>query len=100
MLRLLRIVSSVVGDEPSDELWMLCLKAKLELVTGASCNSMIIDIYGKDDKFVCRLDNDDALIGSYPIDDGARIHVIYSINFHVFFSILYIFSSCLSLCSD
>ena len=52
------------------------LKAKLELVTGASCTGMIIEVYGKEDKFLCRLDNDDALIGSYPIDDGARLHVI------------------------
>jgi len=78
---------------------LMCLKAKLELVTGACCNSMIIEIYGKDDKFICRLDNDDALIGSYPVDDGARIHVIISINFHVFFSIpvLHLFSSHLIL---
>ena len=55
---------------------VLCLKAKLELVTGATCNNMIVEIYGKDDKFICRLDNNDALIGSYPIDDGARLHVI------------------------
>jgi len=52
------------------------VKAKLELVTGATCSGMIIEVYGKEDKFVCRLDNDDALIGSYPIDDGARLHVM------------------------
>ena len=55
---------------------MWCLKEKLEMVTGAACNSMTVDVYGKDDKFVCRLDNDDALLGSYPVDDGARIHVM------------------------
>ena len=57
-------------------MFTLCLKAKLELVTGAFCSSMIVEVYGTDDKFVCRLDNDDALVGSYPIDDGARLHVI------------------------
>jgi len=46
-------------------------------VTGAACNSMIIEVYNKEDKFICRLDNNDALIGSYPIDDGARLHVIF-----------------------
>ena len=44
-------------------------------MTGAQCNSMVIEVYGNDDKFLCRLDNNDALIGSYPIDDGARLHV-------------------------
>jgi len=53
----------------------VCVKAKLELVTGAGYNNMIIEVYGKDDQFVCRLDDNDALIGSYPIDDGARLHV-------------------------
>jgi len=55
---------------------MSCLKGKLEMVTGASCSSMIVEVYDKDNKFLCRLDNNDALIGSYPIDDGARLHVI------------------------
>jgi len=56
----------------------------LELVSGAACNNMIVEVYGKDDKFICRLDNDDALIGSYPIDDGARLHVrSLSVVFHL-----------------
>jgi len=53
----------------------VCVKAKLELVTGAAYNNMIIEVYGKDDQFVCHLDDNNALIGSYPIDDGARLHV-------------------------
>ena len=57
------------------------LQAKLELVTGAACNSMIVEVYSKDDKFVCRLDDDDALLGSYPVDDGARLHVILGLLF-------------------
>lgn len=58
------------------DLTVAALKAKLELVTGAACNNMIIEVYGKDDKFICRLDDNDALVGSYPVDDGARLHVI------------------------
>ena len=56
-------------------------------MTGASCNKMTIEVYGKDEKFVCRLDNNDVLVGSYPIDDGARLHVTF-------------FSVCFILCSE
>jgi tubulin-specific chaperone B len=54
---------------------MTLSQAKLELVTGAPWTSQIIEVYGKDDSFVCRLDNNDALLGSYPIDDNMRLHV-------------------------
>lgn len=53
----------------------MCWQAKLELVTGAAWTSQIIELYSKDDLFLCRLDNNDALIGSYPIDDNMRLHV-------------------------
>lgn len=36
---------------------------------------MELELYGPDDKFCCKLDQDDALLGSYPVDDGCRIHV-------------------------
>ncbi|XP_033014520.1 tubulin-folding cofactor B isoform X2 [Lacerta agilis] len=37
---------------------------------------MDLELYTPDDKFVMKLDSDEALLGSYPIDDGCRIHVI------------------------
>uniref|UniRef100_A0A4W2FK87 Ubiquitin-like domain-containing protein n=1 Tax=Bos indicus x Bos taurus TaxID=30522 RepID=A0A4W2FK87_BOBOX len=37
---------------------------------------MELELYGPDDKFYCKLDQDDALLGSYPVDDSCRIHVI------------------------
>lgn len=37
---------------------------------------MQIQAYTKENKFVCKLDNNDALLGSYPLDDGMRVHVI------------------------
>ena len=36
---------------------------------------MELELYGPDDKFYCKLDQDDALLGSFPVDDGCRIHV-------------------------
>lgn len=50
-------------------------KGKLELVTGGNPSSMTVDVYDKNDKLVCRLDDGSRLLGSYPIDDGMRIHV-------------------------
>lgn len=51
-------------------------KTKLELVTGGSAATMKLKVFDKKNNFICDIDNDDALLGSYPIDDGMRIHVI------------------------
>uniref|UniRef100_A0A6I8NIA3 Ubiquitin-like domain-containing protein n=1 Tax=Ornithorhynchus anatinus TaxID=9258 RepID=A0A6I8NIA3_ORNAN len=41
---------------------------------------MDLELYGIDDKFCMKLDRDDALLGSYPVEDGCRIHVSQSSN--------------------
>ncbi|CAK9807457.1 Tubulin-folding cofactor B [Anthophora plagiata] len=51
-------------------------KGKLELVTGANSGTMKVEVYDKNDKLICKLDEGQRLLGSYPIDDGMRIHVI------------------------
>ncbi|XP_038623196.1 tubulin-folding cofactor B [Tachyglossus aculeatus] len=51
-------------------------KCKLELVVGSPASCMELELYGIDDKFCMKLDQDDALLGSYPVEDGCRIHVI------------------------
>ncbi|XP_026544858.1 tubulin-folding cofactor B [Notechis scutatus] len=51
-------------------------KCKLELVVGSPASCMELELYTPDDKFVMKLDRDEALLGSYPVDDGHRIHVI------------------------
>ncbi|KAM5237391.1 tubulin-folding cofactor B [Ctenodactylus gundi] len=51
-------------------------KCKLELVVGSPASCMELELYGADDKFYSKLDQEDALLGSYPVDDGCRIHVI------------------------
>ncbi|XP_004715871.1 tubulin-folding cofactor B isoform X1 [Echinops telfairi] len=51
-------------------------KCKLELVVGTPASCMELELYGADDKFYSKLDQEDALLGSYPVDDGCRIHVI------------------------
>nr|XP_045010768.1 tubulin-folding cofactor B isoform X3 [Jaculus jaculus] len=37
---------------------------------------MELELYGADDKLYTKLDQEDALLGSYPVDDDCRIHVI------------------------
>ena len=54
---------------------MFTFKAKLELISGGSAASMKLEVYDKENKLVCKLDNDDALLGSHQVDDGMRIHV-------------------------
>ncbi|KOC66710.1 Tubulin-folding cofactor B [Habropoda laboriosa] len=50
-------------------------KGKLELVTGANSATMKVVVYDKNDKLICKLDEGQRLLGSYPIDDGMRIHL-------------------------
>lgn len=51
-------------------------KGKLQLIVGCPASCMELELYGPDDKFYSKLDQEDALLGSYPVDDGCRIHVI------------------------
>lgn len=52
------------------------LKNKLELLTGSQACNMKLELYSKDNKLLSKIDNNDALFGSYPVDDGCRLHVI------------------------
>lgn len=51
------------------------LKGKLELYTGTQAGSMTVKVFDKEDTLVCTLDNDNALLGSYHVDSGMRLHV-------------------------
>ncbi|KAG2469307.1 TBCB protein, partial [Polypterus senegalus] len=52
------------------------LKCKLELVVGTPASSMELQLFSTTNKFLMNMDNDEALLGSYPVDDDCRIHVI------------------------
>ncbi|XP_068106989.1 tubulin-folding cofactor B [Hyperolius riggenbachi] len=52
------------------------LKCKLELVVGSPASCMDLQLYSTENIFIQNLDQDDALLGSYPVDNGCRIHVI------------------------
>lgn len=52
------------------------LKKKLEMVVGASASCMDLELFSISDKFLQKMDDNEALLGSYPVDDECRIHVI------------------------
>ncbi|XP_076591684.1 tubulin-folding cofactor B [Chaetodon auriga] len=51
------------------------LKVKLEMVVGAPASCMDLELFSASDKFLQKLDDNDALLGSYSVDDDCRIHV-------------------------
>lgn len=49
------------------------------MLTGGCAATMKVEVYEKDtEKLVCALGDDSALFGSFPIDDGMRLHVCLS----------------------
>lgn len=52
------------------------LKGKLEMAVGAPAASMDLELFGVSDNFLVKMDDGAALLGSYPVDDDCRIHVI------------------------
>ncbi|KAK7073516.1 hypothetical protein SK128_016790 [Halocaridina rubra] len=51
------------------------LKGRLELITGASAGTMTLEVLDENDKPVCSLGDDSALLGSYSVEENYRIHV-------------------------
>ena len=71
-------VSSVKSERKfAKDLTIFDLKGKLELITGAVTANMDISVYDKNDetKLVCELNENDSLLGSYPIDSGMILYV-------------------------
>ena len=54
------------------------------MLTGATMN-MTLELY-KDQKIVCKIDDDTALLGSYPVDDDMILHVSLHGIFPSYFS--------------
>ena len=71
-------VSNVKSERKfAKDLTVFDLKGKLELITGAVTANMDISVYDKDDesKLVCTLDDNDRLLGSYPVDSGMILFI-------------------------
>ncbi|KAM7413069.1 hypothetical protein PAMA_020447 [Pampus argenteus] len=52
------------------------LKGKLEMVIGAPPSFMDLELFSVTNHFLQKMDDNEALLGSYPVDDDCRIHVI------------------------
>uniref|UniRef100_A0A3Q2QDM6 Tubulin folding cofactor B n=1 Tax=Fundulus heteroclitus TaxID=8078 RepID=A0A3Q2QDM6_FUNHE len=52
------------------------LKGLLEMNVGVPASCMDLEIFSATNIFLQKIDNDEALFGSYPVDDECRIHVI------------------------
>ncbi|XP_026086760.1 tubulin-folding cofactor B isoform X1 [Carassius auratus] len=50
-------------------------KCKLEMIVGTTAAYIDLELFSTSDKFLQKLDNNEALLGSYPVDDECRIHV-------------------------
>lgn len=57
------------------DLTVASLKGKLELISGAAAAGMDLRLFDDRNVEVCRMDDNDAMIGAYPIADRMRIHV-------------------------
>lgn len=51
------------------------LKFKLEIITGGSAATMQLQLFNGE-KSIAQLNNDDAELGSYPIENNMRLHVV------------------------
>lgn len=47
----------------------------MEMLVGISASSMDLELFSVGDKFLQKMDDNDALLGSYHVDDDCRIHV-------------------------
>lgn len=52
-----------------------CIQGKLEMIVGAPTSCMDLELFSISDKFLQKMDENEALLGSYPVDDDCRIHV-------------------------
>lgn len=54
---------------------MYFAQGKLEMIVGAPSSGMELELYGVSDGFLLKMDDNNALLGSYPVDDECKINV-------------------------
>ena len=69
-------ITSFTSEKKFDKsLTVADLKSKLEMITGGTAGTMKVAAFDKEDKPLCDLADNQALLGSFPLDDGCRLHV-------------------------
>ena len=69
-------ITSFTSEKKFDKsLTVADLKSKLEMITGGTAGTMKVAAFDKEDKPLCDLTDNQALLGSFPLDDGCRLHV-------------------------
>ena len=75
-------ITSFTSEKKFDKsLTIADLKSKLELITGGNSGSMDITAFTKEDKLICEISDPNAMLGSFPLDDGVRLHIEDSSKF-------------------
>ena len=75
-------ITSFTSEKKFDKsLTIADLKSKLELITGGNSGSMHITAFTKEDKLICEISDPNAMLGSFPLDDGVRLHIEDSSKF-------------------
>ncbi|XP_072047355.1 tubulin-folding cofactor B-like [Amphiura filiformis] len=74
-------ITSSISDFPSEkrfqkDLTIGQLKSKLEVIVGSAAPAMELQLFSRDNQLIVVMSDDSALLGSYPVEDGMRIHVI------------------------
>ncbi|MCL4130027.1 UNVERIFIED_CONTAM: hypothetical protein GTU68_032872 [Idotea baltica] len=70
-------INSFLAEKRFDKsLTIADLKGRLELITGGSAGCMQLSLFDDKDNPVGPLNNDSALLGSYPVEENYRIHVV------------------------
>lgn len=52
------------------------LKRRLEMIVGVPTSCMDLELFSVSDQFLQKLEDNEALLGSFPVDNDCRIHVI------------------------
>ncbi|XP_069562479.1 tubulin-folding cofactor B [Brachyistius frenatus] len=52
------------------------MKSKLEMIVGIPTSSMDLQLFSVTDELLQKMDDNEALLGSYPVDEDCRIHVV------------------------
>lgn len=61
----------------------VCVKGKLEMILGAAAGFMDLQLKDHTGALICKMDDDDSMLGAYPVEDFLELYVSERANlFH------------------